>query len=184
MPTLYDAAMRNFRAAADVLEALQSNRVDLLDEARTGLINRPRFALRGGYNDVTPSFGACLPASGQAEFLGMESSVGIELRSRKADWLTLEGTLTDKVSAELCYVEMQVTSDQPLIADIFLREFVEDGSVRDSGHRECHLNLGAATVCKLALPEVADDVTGRRVIIHLRHPGARVVIDRLAFTLT
>lgn len=184
MPTFYDAAMRNFRAAADILESLHSNRVDLLGEARNGLVGRPRVALRGGYNDVTPSFGACLPANGRAELLGMEGGGGVELRCAGADWLTLEGTLTNQRAAELCYVEMQATSDRPLIADIFLREFVEDGSVRDSGHRECRLDLGAATVCKLALPEVAEDVTGRRVIIHLRHPAARVVLDRLAVTLT
>lgn len=184
MTTLYDAAMRNYRAAADILEALQSNRVDLIGEVRSGLIGRPRLALRGGYNDVTSSFGACLPASGRAEILGTESGLGVELRCSGADWLTLEGTLAEKGPAELCYVEMQVTSDRPLIADVFLREFVEDGSARDSGHRECHLNLGTVTICKLALPRMADDVTGRRVIVHLRHPAARVILDRLAVTLT
>ena len=51
-------------------------------------------------------------------------------------------------------------------------------------HREVHLAPGAATVCKLALHDVADDVTGRRVIIHLRQPAPRVILERLAVTLT
>ncbi len=184
MTTLYEAAMRNFRAAADVLEALRSARVDLLGEARNGLTGRPRLALRGGYNDVTSAFGACLPASGRAEILGAEDGAAVELRCTGADWLTLEGTLSDDGTAELCYVEMEVGSDRPMVADVFLREFVMDGSVRDSGHREVHLAPGAATVCKLALHDVADDVTGRRVIIHLRQPAPRVILERLAVTLT
>ncbi|MFG6082530.1 hypothetical protein ACEUZ9_003178 [Paracoccus litorisediminis] len=182
--TLYEAAMRNFQAAADILEALQSTRLDLVGEARSGLIGRPRLALSGGYNDVTPTFGACLPTNGRAELLIADSGTGVELRCTGIDWLTLEGTLAEPVPAELCYIEMQVTSDRPQIADVFLREFIEDGSVRDSGHLECHLDLDAVSVCKLPLPEIEDDVTSRRVIIHLRQPAARLILDRLAITLT
>lgn len=185
MPTLYDAAMRNFRAAADILESLQSSRIDLLGEARRGLIGRPRFVLKGGYNDVTPSFGACLPAGGRAEMLAMEGGAGVELRSSSADWLTLEGALTNQRAAEFCYVEIQVTaSDRPLIADLFLREFVRDGSICDSDHQECHINEGDGMVCRLALREIDENVTGRRVIISLRHPAARLVLDRLSVILT
>ncbi|MFC3571272.1 hypothetical protein [Paracoccus simplex] len=184
MTTLYEAAMRNFCAAADILEALQSTRLDLVGEARNGLIGRPRLALGGGYNDVTSFFGACLPVSGRAELLAAENGSGVELRCSSADWLTLEGTLAGEVITDSCYVEMQLSADRPVIADVFLREFLDGGAVRDTGHRECHLSVGGVAVCKLALPELAEDVTARRVIIHLRHPAARLIIDRLAITLT
>lgn len=184
MNTIYDAAMRNFRAAADILEALQASRLDLVSAARTGLIGRPRLGLGAGYNDVTPSFGACLPDGGRAEILPADGGTAIELRATGSDWMTLEGTLADSVPARTCYVEMQVTSDRPLVADVFLREFLEDGSARDSGHRECHAEIGALVVCKLPLPEPREDATGRRVIVHLRQPASRIILDRLALTLT
>lgn len=175
--------MRNFRAAADILETLQSTRLDLLGEARSALIGRPRLALGGGYNDVTPAFGACLPIRGKAEILATDGG-GLELRCNDADWLTLEGTLLSEVVAETCYVEMQVSADRPLVADVFLREFVEGGSARDTGHRECQLAVGAISVCKLDLPEPQEGVAGRRVIVHLRSPAARLILDRAAITLT
>ena len=184
MTTLYDAALRNFRAAADVLEALQSTRLDLVAEARGGLVGRPRLTLGGGYNDVTTAFGICLPTGRRAELLTAEQGAGVELRCAGADWLTLEGALANDSGADLCHLEMQVSSDRSLIADVFLREFIADGSVRDSGHRECQLHPGVVSICKLALPGIADDVTGRRVIIHLRQPVARQTLDRLAVTLT
>jgi len=183
LTTIYDAAMRNFMAAADILEALQATRLDLLSEARTGLVGRPRLGLGGGYNNVTPNFGACLPTNGRAEILSAEGGAGIELRGTGAEWMTLEGTLNTRAPAELCYVEMQATADRPLVADLFLREFLDDGSVRDIGHQECHVETGNVAVCKLELPELADDVTGRRIIAHLRQPASRIILDRLAVTL-
>ena len=175
--------MRNYRAAADMLEALQAMRLDLVSEARNGLIGRPRLGFGGGYNHVSPSFGACLPANGRSEILMTEGANGVELRCSGADWMTLEGTISSKIPVDFCYVEMQVASDRPLVADVFLREFLEDQSIRDSGHRECHATSGNIAVCKLSLPEIADDLAERRVIIHLRHPAQRLVLDRLAITL-
>ena len=183
MTTLYDAAMRNFQAAADILVSLQSSRLDLIGEARTGLISRPRLSIRAGYNDVTPFFGVCLPTSGQAEIIAGESGKGIELRCSSADWMTFEGTLPRSLSTESCYVEIQASSGRPMVADVFVRDFIEDGATRDSGHRECHIAMDAVTICKLELAEKADDVTGRRVILHLRHPTSRLILDRLAITM-
>ncbi|SMO97827.1 hypothetical protein [Paracoccus laeviglucosivorans] len=184
MTTIFDAAMRNFRAAADILEALQATRLDLVNEARTGLIGRPKLGLAGGYNNITASFGACLPTSARADVLMAEDNGGIELRCSGADWMTLEGTLPADMPAEHCYMEMQVSSDRPVVVDVFVREFLEDGSVRDAGHRECQLVQNSVTVCNLRLPETTGDAVGRRVIVHLRQPAQRMIIDRLAVTLT
>lgn len=183
MNTIYDSAMRSFRAAADILEALQSTRIDLVKEARTGLVGRPRLNLGGGYNDVTPSFGACLPGSGRAEILAGEGSA-LELRCSGSEWMTLEGTISPDVPATSCYIEMQVSADRPIVADVFLREFRDDDTVFDSGHREVHLEQAEVSVCRVALPEAEPDVTGRRIIIHVRQPSVRMVLDRLAVTLT
>ncbi|MTH63070.1 hypothetical protein [Paracoccus shanxieyensis] len=183
MTTIFDAAMRNFRAAADILEALQATRLDMVAEARSGLVGRPRLGLAGGYNNVTPNVGVCLPTSARAEFLMAENASGVELRCTGADWMTLEGTLPAEAPMTQCYLEMQVSAERPVVADVFLREFLEDGSVRDAGHRECQMTVGAVTVCMLNLPEASDDTVGRRVIVHLRQPAPRMILDRLAVTL-
>ena len=183
MTTIYDVAMRNFKAAADMLEALQFTRLDLVQEARNALIGRPRFAFAGGYNDVSPMFGACLPGSGRGELLIPDSGGGVELRCSGTDWMTLEGAISAQIPVDECYLEIQAASDRLLVADVFIRELLQDGTVRDSGHRECHVADGGISVCRLPVPEMAEDVTGRRVIVHLRHPAQRLVIDRLAVTL-
>lgn len=184
MTTIYDAAVRNFKAAADVLGALHAARLDLVTEARSWLVGRPRLGLVAGYNDLGELFGACLPGMARAEFLLPESGKGLELRCAGADWMTLEGALPGETSAQQCYLEMQVSADRPLIADVFLREFLDGGAVRDSGHRECDLSDGAIKVCALPLPAADADVTGLRIIVHLRQPSQRIIIDRLAVTLT
>lgn len=184
MTTLYDAAVRNYRAAADILEALQAHRQNLVHAARAGLVGRPRLSLSGGYNDITASFGLCLPQNGRAEMLAAEAGPGIDLRCSGADWLTLEGDLPLPVSGEACHVEMRIDAGRPMVADVFLREFREDGSVHDTGHRECCLNLDAVTICRLPLPQVSDEASGMRVIIHLRQPPSRMLLDLLATTLT
>lgn len=184
MTSIYDAAVRNYRAAADMLEALQATRLDLVDQARNGLIGRPRLGLSGGYNDVTPVFGACLPASARADLMLTEDTNGIELRCNGADWMTLEGTLPLQFPADRCYLEMQVSADRPVVIDVFLREFLAGGEVRDGGHRECHLITGSVTVCALNMPDLDADIDGRRLIVHLRYPAQRMILDRLAVTLT
>lgn len=184
MTTLYAAAVRNFRAASDVLETLQSNRQDLVNEARAGVVGRPRLGLNGGYNDVTAAFGLCLPSGGRAELMAAETGPGIELRSSSAEWMTLEGNLPLPLAAELCHIEMRADAGRPIFADVFLRQIGEDGSVQDSGHCECCLNMGAVTVCKLPVPELAEGASGLRVIIHLRQPASRMFVDLLAITLT
>ncbi|MDT1064526.1 hypothetical protein RM190_21885 [Paracoccus sp. CPCC 101403] len=184
MTTIFDAAMRNFRAAADILEALQATRLDLVNEARAGLTGRPRLGLAGGYNNVTASFGACLPTNARAEVLTTGDNAGIELRTSGAEWMTLEGTLPSNVPAERVYLEMQVSCDQPVVVDIFVREILDDGSVKDAGHRECQLTMDSITVCNLKMPEASEYAVDRRVIVHLRQPASRMIFDRLAITLT
>ena len=45
MTTIYAAAVRNYEAAAAVLTALQSNRLDLVAEVHAAMVGRPKLSL-------------------------------------------------------------------------------------------------------------------------------------------
>lgn len=185
LTTLYAAAVRNFEAAASVLTALQSARIDLLDEARSAMVGRPKLGLTGGYNAITPAFGACLPDGMRYDILpGTDGETAIELRGAGLTWMTLEAPLPDGAEpATKCFIECIAGADTPLVADVFLRSFDEDGQVQDGGHREWRITRDALSLCCLELPEPDEGTSGHRVIIHLRHPPARLLLSGLAITL-
>ena len=74
MTTIYAAAVRNYEAAAAVLTALQSNRLDLVAEVHAAMVGRPKLSLSGGYNTVTAAFGACVPGGTRCDVLPMPSN--------------------------------------------------------------------------------------------------------------
>ncbi|MFT4012592.1 MAG: hypothetical protein QM682_04135 [Paracoccus sp. (in: a-proteobacteria)] len=185
MTTIYAAALRNYEAAASVLTALQSSRIDLLAEARSALVGRPKLGLAGGYNNITPAFGTCLPSGTRCDVLAASDDINaIELRGAGLQWMTLEAPLfetSDPVSK--CFIECNALAELPLVADVFLRSFGEDGEVRDSGHTEWRIMRDSVSLCSLSLPEPAEGDQGRRIIIHLRHPAPRLLLSALALTL-
>lgn len=185
MTTLYAAAVRNFEAAASVLTALQSARIDLLAEAGNALIGRPKLGLSGGYNTITPAFGACLPNGLRCDILpGTDGERSIELRGAGLQWMTLEAPLPDSSAiASKCFIECSASAEAPLVADVFLRSFDDSGKVSDSGHLEWRIMRDSVSLCCLELPEPDEDTTARRVIVHLRQPPARVLLANLALTL-
>lgn len=185
MTTLYAAAVRNFEAAASVLTALQSARIDLLAEASAAMVGRPKLGLSGGYNNITPAFGACLPNGLRCDILpGTDSEGSVELRGAGLQWMTLEAPLPDSSAvASKCFIECNASAETPLVADVFLRSFDETGKVSDSGHLEWRILRDSVSLCCLELPEQDEDTTARRVIVHLRQPPARLLLASLALTL-
>lgn len=185
MTTLYAAALRNYEAAASVLTALQSSRLDLLAEARSALVGRPKLALTGGYNAVTPALGICLPNGTRCDVLALPDEAGaVELRGAGQQWMTLETPLPDSAaSLSKCFIECTLSADAPLVADVFLRSFDADGAAKDSGHVEWRIMRDSVSLCSLSLPEGGEDAAGRRIIIHLRQPASRLILGGLAVTL-
>jgi hypothetical protein len=183
MPTIYAAALRNFEAAASVLTALQSGRLDLLTEARSALLGRPKLVLTGGYNTVTPALGICLPNGTRCDIMAPSSELDtVELRGTDQQWMTIETPLPASPASK-CFIECRLASETPLVADVFLRSFAEDGTAQDSGHFEWHIMHDCVSLCRLMLPETPDSKVERRVIIHLRQPASRLVLSSLAITL-
>lgn len=185
MTTIYAAALRNYEAAASVLTALQSSRIDLLAEARSALVGRPKLALTGGYNTVTPGLGLCLPNGTRCDLLATSDDLGaIELRGAGQQWMTLETPLPQSSAlASKCFIECSLATEVPLVADVFLRSFDEAGASEDSGHVEWRIMRDSVSLCTLVLPPVPEGQMGRRIIIHLRQPAARLVLGALAVTL-
>lgn len=185
MTTIYAAALRNYEAAATVLTALQSNRTDLLAEAHSALLGRPKLALTGGYNTVTDALAVCLPNGTRCDVLPTVGDLGaIELRGGDQQWMTIESPLP--VSAALsskCYVECRLMTETPLVADVFLRSFNQAGEAQDTGHVEWRIMRDSVSLCCLPLPEVDDTLSARRIIIHLRQPSPRLILSGLAVTL-
>lgn len=185
MTTIYAAALRNYEAAASVLTALQSSRIDLLAEARSALVGRPKLALTGGYNTVTPALGICLPNGTRCDVMATPDDLrAVELRGAGQQWMTLETPLPDSSKlASKCFIECNLAAETPLVADVFLRSFDEDGSTEDSGHVEWRIMRDSLSLCSLPLPQVSDGNTARRIIIHLRQPASRLILGGLAVTL-
>ena len=107
---------------------------------------------------------------------------GLEFRNSGATWMTMEGLLSS-MDACSCYLDADVAFPTPTVADVFLRDFTDAGTIRDSLQTEWLLGNDRATVCKLELPEAADDVANRRIVIQLRLPPVGFTIRNLALTL-
>ena len=183
MTTIYDSAVRSFEAAAAVLMSLQNQRTNLAAEAGRALDGRPKVLLSEGYNSLARDVGVCIPQDTRAEFARAEGDDGLEFRTSGLEWMTIEGQLPRDLAAATCYLDASVAFPMPAVADVFLREFKRDGSVVDSLHQEWTLGMDAASVCCLTLEEAGDDISARRIIIHLRQPPHRFVIRTLALTV-
>ena len=182
MPTIYQAAIQNFRAASDMLTAILDTRTDALAEIRSALSSRPRLALADGYADVSPKLGACLPKGGRAEWSANENDTSLELRSSGTDWMTLEVLAPTEAESEIttAVVEAKLLVGRDQVIDLFLRDIFEDGTVRDTGHTTVQLKAGALTLGKLAIAERQEGCLSRRVILHLRQPAQRIVFEEIA----
>ena len=185
MTTIYAAALRNYEAAASVLTAIQSSRVDLLAEARSALLGRPKLALTAGYNTVAPGLAICLPQGTRCDLVPTPDDLNaVELRGGGQQWMTIETPLpVSSKPATKCFIECNLAAETSLVADVFVRSFDEDGSARDSGHVEWRIMRDSMSVCRLALPEPQDNETERRIIIHLRQPAGRLILGGLAITV-
>ncbi|CAM3316053.1 hypothetical protein PANO111632_13905 [Paracoccus nototheniae] len=182
MVTIYDKAVRNFQSAAGLLMSLQACRTVLSGDAAALLEGRPKAPLYEGYNSLSPRFGICIPTDARAEYTLPESGEGLEFRNSGLTWMTMEG-LVETRGACSCYLDADAVFPAPTIADVFLREFVESGGIRDSLHREWQLGTDRAALCQLDLSEASDDVAHRRIIIHLRQPPLRFVLRSLSMTV-
>lgn len=182
MVTIFDNAVRNFQAAAELLMALQDRRMVLTADAGAQLEGRPKALLSEGYNSLSQRFGMCIPQDSRAEYMLPEDGVGVEIRNSGLTWMTMEG-LVGESGACACYLDADAVFPAPTIADVFLREFTEAGEIRDSLQREWHLGGDSTALCLMHLPEAGEDVAHRRVIIHLRQPPLRFTIRKLAMTL-
>ncbi|ADO42969.1 hypothetical protein [Ketogulonicigenium vulgare] len=182
MTTIYDAAKHSFVSAANMLAALQESRIELLGEARAQLEDRPKLKLAQGYNDIGQVLGTCLPPGGQAELSASETGDALELRCSNAGWMTLEAKMQNRAIPSEYYVELGIDAKQPVVADVFIREFLTDGTTNDVGHREVRITDTIA-ICRLSAADLSEDATAHRVIVHVRQPASRMIIDRLAVTL-
>lgn len=180
--TIHDSALRNFQTAADLLIALQGRRLVLSGEASSVLEGRPKVMLAAGYTSLSPRFGVCLPEDGRGEYAFDSAGDGLEFRNSGLTWMTMEGLISTR-EACACYLDADTAFPTPTLADVFLREFMQSGEIKDSLKTEWLLGADRASVCQLKLPEADKDVAHRRVIIHLRQPPARFVIRKLAMTL-
>ncbi|MBW7057221.1 hypothetical protein KY389_11040 [Paracoccus bogoriensis] len=183
MPTIYDCAVRSFEAAAAVLMTLQQQRINLVAEAGRCLDGKPKRLLDEGYNALASRLGICIPEDARAEFAQSEDGKGLEFRNSGMTWMTFEGQLPETEAERTCYLDARATFPAPVIADVFLREFKADGRIIDSLHQEWVLGAHREALCSLTLPPSAKGVTGRRVIIHLRQPPLRFLIENLALTV-
>lgn len=180
--TIHDSAVRNFQMAANLLIALQGRRLVLTGEAAALLDGRPKALLSEGYNSLSPRFGICIPQDTRGEFSMTPEGDGLEFRNSGTPWMTMEGLLSSMDPCS-CYLDADASFPTPTVADVFLRDFTDAGTIRDSLQTEWLLGNDRATVCKLELPEAADDVANRRIVIHLRQPPVRFTLRKLALTL-
>lgn len=182
MVTIYDQAVRNFQSAAGLLMSLQACRTVLSGDAAAVLDGRPKALLSEGYNSLSARFGICIPQDARAEYAAPDLGEGLEFRTSGLTWMTLEGRVEAREACS-CYLDADTVLPAPTIADVFLREFLSSGEIRDSQQCEWHLGTDSAALCQLDLPEAEDEVAHRRIIIHLRQPPLRFVLRGLSMTV-
>ncbi|MFC7704795.1 hypothetical protein ACFQXB_11375 [Plastorhodobacter daqingensis] len=182
--TIYETAIRNFEAAADILTTLQASRVNMLSQALDSMIGRPKAVLSEGYNDIGLSFGLCLPAGKRGDLLkGSEEDTSVEIRTSGISWMTLEGVVPANTVAGQVYLEIEAQGESTVVADVFIRE-IRAGAAVDGPLHEWRISPDGVSVFKLALPESDEPgAVSRRVIVHLRQPPRRLVLRRFAMTL-
>jgi hypothetical protein len=182
MPSIHDSAVRNFEAAAALLMALQKQRINLVSEVMSGLVGKPKVLLTAGYTALTPMFGICVPGDARAEVSKAVEKDGLDLQNSGLNWITFESRLAKLVNEMTCYLDMRADFPAPVVADVFLREFKDDGGMVDTLHQEWNLGADRASLCKIGLPKVPSGVTERRIIVQLRQPPRRFSIESLALT--
>ncbi|MFD1913395.1 hypothetical protein [Halodurantibacterium flavum] len=179
MTTLYQAAVRNFDAAAAMLATFGAERFDLKKDLQGTKAGSARSIQMQGFQALGPRFGICLPSDIGALVTPSDQAITVISRTH-ADWMTIELGGPSLAAAGTCYIEADLRGGSDLVADVFLRDMTGD-QPSDGPVTEWHLNP-ELTLLRLPLPVTGGDVQ-RRLIVQLRHPPQELQINRFAVTL-
>lgn len=182
MVTIYDKAVCNFKAAADMLMLVHSSRICLTEDAAVAIGERSKESLKEGYNIVSHRFGICIPENSRADVSVSKDSDGLEFRTSGLAWITLEGLMENR-SCCTCYLDTNTLFPSPMISDVFVRDFLDSGSIRDRLHTEWRIGGDVGALCRLDLPTAEEDIAHRRIIIHLRQPPINFTIKSMNLTV-